>query len=167
MASSKQEQDIVIRIIKNFKDVDIPPIKIKKLAKAICCRFGRHEPADTRFEISIAIVDDNEIRKLNKKFLNSKAATDCLSFDLSDNKKGLKIFDLVVNGEMAVRQANLRGHSSEAELALYITHGLLHNLGFDDSAQNHARKMHETEDEILQEFGYGMVYNKETRPKEH
>jgi probable rRNA maturation factor len=68
---------------------------------------------------------------------------------------------------MAVRQANLRGHTSEAELALYITHGLLHNLGFDDSAENQARKMHETEDEILQEFGYGMVYNKDTRTKEH
>jgi len=165
MASSKQEQDIVIRIFKKFKDVNMPPLKIKKIAKAICCRFRRHEPADTKYEISIAIVDDSEIRKLNKKFLNSKAATDCLSFDLSDDEKGLKIFDLVVNGEMAVRQANLRGHSSEAELALYITHGLLHNLGFDDSGQKQARKMHETEDEILQEFGYGMVYNKDTRPK--
>ena len=167
MTSSRQDQDIVIEINKNFKDIDISPLKIKKMAKALCYRFGRHEPADTRYEISIAIVDDNEIRKLNREFLNSKAATDCLSFDLSDYKKGPKIFDLVVNGEMAVRQANLRGHSSEAELALYITHGLLHNLGFDDSAQNQARKMHETEDEILQEFGYGMVYNKYTRPKEH
>jgi probable rRNA maturation factor len=167
MVSSRQDQDIVIQIIKNFKDVKIPPLKIKKLAKALCYRFGRHEPADTKYEISIAIVDDNEIRKLNREFLNSKATTDCLSFDLSDDDKGLKIFDLVVNGEMAVRQANERGHSNEAELALYITHGLLHNLGFDDSAKSQARKMHETEDEILQEFGYGMVYNKNTRPKEH
>ena len=167
MASSKQDPDIVIRIIKNFEDINVSPLKIKKLAKALCCRFGRNEPAETRYEISIAIVDDNEIRKLNKEFLNSKATTDCLSFDLSDDDKGLKIFDLVVNGEMAVRQANQRGHSSEAELALYITHGLLHNLGFDDSAENQARKMHETEDEILQEFGYGIVYNKDTKPKEH
>ena len=167
MASSKQDQDIVIRIIKNFKDIDMSPLKIRKLAKAVCNRFARHEPQDTRYEISIAIVDDNEIRELNREFLNSNAATDCLSFDLSDDEKGLKIFDLVVNGEMAARQANRRGHSSEAELALYITHGLLHNLGFDDSAQSQARKMHETEDEILQEFGYGMVYNKDTRPKEH
>ena len=167
MAPSKQEQDIVIRIIKNFKDVNIRPLKIKQMAKAICCRFGRNEPADTRYEISIAIAGDNEIRQLNREFLNSKATTDCLSFDLSDDDKGLKIFDLVVNGEMAVRQANQRGHSSEAELALYITHALLHNLGFDDSAKSQARKMHETEDEILQEFGYGIVYNKDTKPKEH
>ena len=163
MASSKQDRDIVIVITKKFKDIDISPLKIKKIAKAVCNRFARHEPQDTRYEISIAIVDDNEIRELNRQFLNSKAATDCLSFDLSDNEKRSKIFDLAVNGEMAVRQANLRGHSCEAELALYITHGLLHNLGFDDSAQNQARKMHETEDKILQEFGYGLVYNKYTR----
>ena len=167
MASSKQDRDIVIVITKKFKDIDISPLKIKKLAKAVCNRFARYEPQDTRYEISIAIVDDNEIRELNRQFLNSKSATDCLSFDLSDDEKRSKIFDLVVNGEMAVRQANLRGHSCEAELALYITHGLLHNLGFDDSAQNQARKMHETEDEILQEFGYGLVYNKDTRSKEY
>ena len=167
MASSKQDRDIIIVITKKFKDIDISPLKIKKLAKAVCNRFARYETQDTRYEISIAIVDDNEIRELNRQFLNSKSATDCLSFDLSDDEKRSKIFDLVVNGEMAVRQANLRGHSCEAELALYITHGLLHNLGFDDSAQNQARKMHETEDEILQEFGYGLVYNKDTRSKEH
>ncbi len=163
MASSKQDQNILIRIIKNFKDIDISKLKIKKLAKALCYRFGRDESTDTRYEISIAIVNDNEIRELNRKFLHSKATTDCLSFDLSDDEKGTKVFDLIVNGEMAVRQANQRDHSSEAELALYITHGLLHNLGFDDSTKSQARKMHDTEDEILQEFGYGIVYNKSTR----
>ena len=64
---------------------------------------------------------------------------------------------------MAVRQASLRGHSSEAELALYITHGLLHKLGFDDSTKGRAKKMHDIENEILQQLGYGLVYNKSTR----
>jgi probable rRNA maturation factor len=62
---------------------------------------------------------------------------------------------------MAVKQANMRGHSSEAELALYITHGLLHNFGFDDSTQKQAEKMHNIEDQILQQLGYGPVYNTE------
>jgi probable rRNA maturation factor len=72
----------------------------------------------------------------------------------------VKSFELVFNAEMAVKEANLRGHSSEAELALYITHGLLHNLGFDDSTQSQAEKMHNIEDEILQQLGYGPVYNR-------
>ena len=165
MASSRQDQGIVIQITKNFKDIDISGRKIRKLVKAVCCRFGRHGPTDIKYEISIVIVDDYEIQQFNREFLNSKVSTDCISFDLSDDEEGPKVFDLIVNGEMAVRQANLRGHSSEAELALYITHGLLHNLGFDDSTKSRARKMHETEDEILQEFGYGIVYNKSTRSK--
>jgi probable rRNA maturation factor len=80
---------------------------------------------------------------------------------LSDDEvpQSPKLLELIVNGEMAVRQANLRGHSSEAELALYITHGLLHHLGFDDSTESQARKMHDMEDEILQQLGYGLVYN--------
>jgi len=165
MASSRQDQEIVIRIIKNFKAINLSEHKIKKLVKALCERFEKHKPSNKRYEISIAIVNDNEIREFNKEFLDRKTTTDCLSFDLSDDKKGPKIFDMIVNGEMATRQADLRGHSSEAELTLYITHGLLHNLGFDDSTESQARKMHETEDEILQEFGYGSVYNKSTRPK--
>jgi len=60
---------------------------------------------------------------------------------------------------MAVRQAKQRGHSTEAELALYVTHGLLHNLGFDDATQSGAKKIHEEEDKILQQLGYGLVYN--------
>ena len=167
MVPANQEQSIVVQIAKNFKNVNVSVPKLKKIAKAVCNRFSIDDKPDTRYEISITIVDDTQIRKLNSRFLNRKTTTDCLSFDLSDDEKksaienqSPKIFELVVNGEMAVREAKLRGHSSEAELALYITHGLLHNLGFDDSTQSQARKMHDTEDEILQQLGYGLVYNK-------
>jgi probable rRNA maturation factor len=67
---------------------------------------------------------------------------------------------------MAVRQALLRNHSSQAELALYITHGLLHNLGFDDTAEDQAEEMHNTEDEILKQLGYGLVYNTQIKTEQ-
>jgi len=161
MASAKQKQDIVVQITKEFKGINVCLPKLRKLVKTICNRFTRHEIRDARYQISIAIVDDAKIRKINRRFLNRKSACDCLSFDLSDDdRRSGKLFELVVNGEMAVKEANLRGHPGEAELALYITHGLLHHLGFDDSRQSGAKKMHETEDEILQQIGYGTVYNK-------
>ena len=153
MGSAKQRQYMVVQIAKNFKKIDVSQSKLKELVKSICKRFEL-----LKVTVSIAIGDDDEIRRINKQFLNRKGTSDCLSFDLSDNDKR-KLFELVVNGEMAVREAKRRGHSPEAELALYITHGLLHNLGFDDSTQRKAKKMHETEDEILQQFGYGFVYN--------
>ena len=157
MGSVKQEQDIVVQIAKDFKDIDVNMPRLKKLVKAVCTRFKL-----SKATVSIAIVDDAEIRNVSKQFLNRSSTTDCLSFNLSDND-AQKSFELVVNAEKAVKEANLRGHSSEAELALYVTHGLLHNLGFDDSTQGQAKKMHDTEDEILQQLGYGSVYNKSTK----
>ena len=62
---------------------------------------------------------------------------------------------------MAARQAAKRGHGAEAELALYITHGMLHNLGFDDTDPQQAKKMHETEDSLLQKQGFGIIYYKD------
>ena len=160
MAYANKDRQIIVQITNNFAEINTRPLKIKKLVNAVFNHIDLAQKAETI--VSIAIVDDAEIRKLNSKFLNRKSTTDCLSFDLSDTQGpgSLKTFELVVNAEMAVRQANLRGHSSEAELALYITHGLLHNLGFDDSTDKKAKKMHEMEDKILQQLGYGLIYNK-------
>ncbi len=155
--------EVVVQIAEDFKNIDISVPRLKKLVKAVCSRFKL-----SRAAISIAIVDDTQICEVNKQFLNCNCPTDCLSFDLSDDDTDApKSFELVVNAERAVKEANLRAHSTEAELALYITHGLLHNLGFDDSTRDHAQKMHDTEDEILQQLGYGLVYNKSTRAKDH
>jgi probable rRNA maturation factor len=151
-------QDIVVQITRNFKDIEVCLPKLKKVVKTICKRFKL-----SKATVSIAIVGDAEVRRVSKRFLNRSSVTDCLSFDLSeDDVDSPKSFELLVNAERAVKEANLRGHSSEAELALYITHGLLHNLGFDDSTREQAKKMHDTEDEILQQLGYGLIYNKGT-----
>ncbi len=164
MASpKKKDREIVVQIANNFAGIDARSSKIKKLVEAV---FNHLPPGQSmKTVVSIAIVDDAQIRRLNSRFLNRKSTTDCLSFDLSDNQgpRSPRLFELIVNGQMALRQARLRGHSSRAELALYITHGLLHNLGFDDSTETKAKKMHDTEDKILQQLGYGLVYNKNTK----
>ena len=154
MEDQKHQKDIVIEITKDFEGLEVDLTKLEKLGHAICDLFDIKKA-----DIGITIVDDTEISKINDKFLNQNHTTDVISFDLSDCDSTSKIFDLVVNGQMAIRQAENRPHSSQAELALYITHGLLHNFGFDDSKPEQAKKMHETEDEILQQQGCGLVYN--------
>jgi len=143
---------INVQITKKLQNINVSILRLKRLVRMVCKRFGLSDAL-----IGIAIVDDAEFRRLNARFLNRKSTSDCLSFDLSDGGKAQ--FEVIVNGELAVREAKLRGHSAEAETALYITHGLLHNLGFDDSTETQARKMHKTEDEILRELGYGLVYS--------
>ncbi|MHC4329305.1 MAG: hypothetical protein ACYSWW_14425, partial [Planctomycetota bacterium] len=66
MAPAERDQDIVIQIAKNFKTIKVSVPKLEKLVKTICNHFAGHETLDTRYEISIAIVDDAEIRKLNR-----------------------------------------------------------------------------------------------------
>jgi len=157
---------VVVQINKDFVDIDVNLSKLKRLVKGICSRFGQSDidkecsksNEAAQYEIGIAIVDESEIKRANKQFLNRNVSTDCLSFDLSE-EANKKAFELIVNAEKALKEAALRGHSAEAELALYVTHGLLHNLGFDDSTNSRAKEMHDTEDEILQQHGYGFVYN--------
>ncbi len=151
-----------IEITTHFEVPSVEPIQIEALVKAICRRF---ELVDTT--ISVGIVGDEEITELNERFLNHEGTTDCLSFDLSDpdDTQTGRVLDLIVNGQMAIRQARQRGHSSVAELALYVTHCLLHQLGFDDVTPEQAKEMHTAEDEILQHLGYGLVYNTDTKPR--
>ncbi|MHC4636065.1 MAG: rRNA maturation RNase YbeY [Planctomycetota bacterium] len=155
MNPDKQNESIEVQITNGFKVADINPDRLRSLVKAICRQFEVIVAL-----VSIAIVDDEEIIRVNKEFLSHCHTTDVISFDLSDETMETgKHFELVVNGEQAMREAAERHHSNQAELSLYITHGLLHNLGFDDSTQEKATKMHETEDEILQQHGFDLVYN--------
>ena len=154
MKDKKQQKDLAIEITKDFDGIEVDLAKFEKLVHAVCGLFDL-----TKAVISITIVGDAQIGKVNAQFLDHDHGTDVISFDLSDTDSASKVFDLVVNAQMAIRQAEHRPHSSEAELALYITHGLLHNLGFDDQYPEQAKKMHQTEDKILQQQGFGLVYN--------
>lgn len=167
MDTSEHDLGVDVQFTVNFKAIEVSMSVLRELVTTVCSCFGPDIDRDVKYQISIAIVGDAEIEDLNTRFLNHAGTTDCLSFDLSESGEKSRIFDVIVNGEMALRQADSRGHSGQAELALYIVHGLLHNLGFDDSTPALARKMHETEDDILQQIGYGFVYNrKSTTPEQ-
>jgi len=147
---------ITVQVSKKFQKVSFNEKRLRRLVKNVCKRFALANAA-----VDIEVVGDSEIRKLNKKFLNRSRITDCLSFNLSDDSGyPSRVYQLVINAQMAKRQAKKRRHPVEAELALYIIHSLLHCLGFDDKGKKQVQRMHETEDEILEQLGYGLVYNK-------
>ena len=159
----------VVHISRHFTHIELNSQRIKKLVKTVCEGFGNRKQPNTRYEVEIALVDDDEICRLNTRFLHRRIATDCLSFDLTEHNSGreqpkqrgskpTRTFEIVVNAERAMEQAELRRHCPQSELALYITHGLLHQFGFDDSEKVKAAKMHDTEDRILHQLGFGTVY---------
>ena len=130
------------------------------MLRALCERFAIRQA-----DISIVIVDDKTIKKVNKEFLGRTSVTDVISFDLSDDKKD-RVFELVINAQHAERQAKKQAHNPEAELALYVVHGFLHDVGYDDAKTADARRMHKMEDEILEEFGYGITFRTKYRQGE-
>ncbi len=142
-------EDITVELVEYFKGVDFDWGRLKKMTVGICRQFGLSSAV-----VSVVVLDDESIRKANKRFLKKDAVTDVISFDLSDEGKAEKSFELVINGEKARKEGEGRGYRPEAELALYVVHGLLHNLGFDDSDEAKAEEMHRQEDEILQQFDY-------------
>ncbi|MHC4758964.1 MAG: rRNA maturation RNase YbeY [Planctomycetota bacterium] len=166
MNEDSSDNDIIINLTKNWEGIDFNHARIEELVRFICKDYGTNNDKTRSYEVNIVIVDDAEIRKMNKSFRKSDTITDCLSFDLSEkNNERVKNFEIIVNAEKASREAQERGHSPESELALYITHGLLHNLGFKDETEPDAKKMHETEDKILQQLGFGLVYNNNRKKK--
>lgn len=138
--------------------VDPLPAKLSTLRAAVEAVMRRFR--ERQATITITVVNDAEMKKVHKQFLHKDVTTDVVSFDLTDEFERRRVFELVVNAEMAQRQAQQRGHAAEAELTLYVIHGLLHNLGFDDDTPEHARRMHQTEDEVLNKLGFANIYYK-------
>lgn len=133
---------------------DIDPLTLKRLARQVCRRFKTG-----RAMVNIFVVDDKTIRSVHKKFFGTAKTTDVVSYDLSGPLEKSKFFDVIINVERARRQAAKRSHSAQAETALYLVHGLLHQFGFDDATAAKAWRMHRQEDEILREAGFGNVYH--------
>ena len=100
---------------------------------------------EERTELSIALVDDATGAALNERWRGRRAATDVLSFSLSEGRyarhRGALLGDVVIAVGVARRQAAERGHDLEAECRRLLVHGVLHLLGYDHVRSEQARVM--------------------------
>jgi probable rRNA maturation factor len=137
-------------------DLDQPALR--RLVRRVCKPLR-----SPRTLVTVALVSDKTMRSLHRKFLGKAKITDVMSFDLSEPAEKRKLFDIIINVEQARRQAAGRGHSIQAETSLYLVHGLLHQLGYDDNTDRQARRMHLEEDRILNDAGFGNIYDSERK----
>ena len=107
----------------------------------------------TDHEISLAFVDNPTIHRLNREHLGHDEPTDVLSYPYSDAKAKKLSGELVIGAEVALAQAKERGHDVQAELALYVVHGVLHLCGYDDRNDDAAKEMREKERHYLAKLG--------------
>lgn len=102
--------------------------------------------------ISVAIVDDPTIAALNEQFLGHQGPTDVLSFVLEQGENSLE-GEVVVSGPTAARAAIRVGWPAEHELVLYVLHGVLHLIGYDDATPGQRAVMRKQEREHLARLG--------------
>jgi probable rRNA maturation factor len=86
-------------------------------------------PARARGTVTIALVGDTTMRRLNRSYAGSDRATDVLSFPC-DGPEGM-LGDIAIATGVARRQARDAGHTYAQELRVLALHGLLHLLGYD------------------------------------
>ena len=99
----------------------------------------------SKSELSISLVDDREIRELNRTWRKRDRSTDVLSFSLMEGgasgHRGDLMGDVVISVETAAAQAAGRHRGLDEEVARLVIHGLLHILGHDHETEVDARAM--------------------------
>ncbi|MBL7085203.1 MAG: rRNA maturation RNase YbeY [Candidatus Omnitrophica bacterium] len=162
-----------IRIKDNQKRITINKKAIAHLAKQILKIKGIKDA-----ELSILFVGKKRICKLNKEFRKINKPTDVLAFSMREGKAsylhpalpktpckaidmlgyGIKrksgvnpeiLGDVVICPEIARKFAKIYRSTTKKEISLYLTHGILHLLGYDDMNAKSRSQMRAQEQEIL------------------
>ncbi len=136
----------------NFEDIYLE--LIKRTFKHLKLKF---DPI-----ISVSLVDNEFIHKMNREYRGIDRPTDVISFAFLDNedrevlykgKEPVCLGDIYISVDKAKEQANEYGHSIKRELSFLFVHGLLHLLGYDHMNEEDEKVMFKLQDEILPKEG--------------
>jgi len=103
-------------------------------------------------KISLFFCDREAIKKINKRFFGTSRATDVIAFPLKDSFDFAYLGEVVVSVETAVKVCGKFGLSWQRELILYVIHGMLHLLGYDDTTSSKYKVMEAKQTEIMEKL---------------
>ncbi|MFW6124288.1 MAG: rRNA maturation RNase YbeY [Acidobacteriota bacterium] len=120
----------MIEVLNQQNKFQINKNHFKDLLKRLIEYYGLKDP-----EVVLTFVNNQEIKKLNQKFLNKNEATDVLSFPLNEQSPDGQLYlgDIIISVNQAFDQSSRRSHSLERELDILTIHGFLHLLGYEHS----------------------------------
>jgi len=134
---------ITIHIANRQKSVLVDRNRIRQAIRNILADAGIQNA-----QISVAVVDDSTIAVLHEEFLNDPAPTDVLSFVLEQSPQYLE-GEVVVSADTATSSAPKFDCTAKEELLLYVIHGTLHLVGYNDTTPKQRKQMREKEREYL------------------
>ena len=132
---------------------------LERLARHVLDQMGVHPLV----ELSIRLVDVDAMSALHEHFMNEAGPTDVLAFpmdELHDQRDDgddtdappMLLGDVVLCPTVAEAQGRQAGHSTEDELHLLCTHGVLHLLGYDHGEPQEEREMFGLQTQLLQSW---------------
>jgi probable rRNA maturation factor len=140
---------VIVRVTCEHPPASLAARRLRSRAAAFLRDLGRPDA-----ELSLLVVGDRRIRALNRQWRGRDAATDVLSFPLSDPPGiGPVLGDVVISFETAARRAHGEGRSTTKELERYLAHGILHLLGYDHERPEDARRMANQEAALARDEG--------------
>jgi probable rRNA maturation factor len=138
----------------NLTKNEIDESSLIALADFALNSMGIHNDSD----LSISLVDEDEMSALHIRWMDEPGATDVLSFPMDEmrpnsaaNGPGM-VGDIVLCPDYASRQAAQAGHSLHEELELLTVHGVLHLLGYDHRVDAEKKVMFDLQDEMLMKW---------------
>jgi probable rRNA maturation factor len=139
----------VIPISNRQRRVKVTAHDVRAVVTAVFMAEDAGEP-----DISVALVNDAVIREVNREHLDHDWATDSIAFSYEDDPSPDAVSgEVIVSGETALREAEGRGKDPRHELLLYVVHGTLHLLGWDDETPAMRRRMNTRAGDILRAVG--------------
>jgi probable rRNA maturation factor len=139
-----------IEVNKQHDSVDLSVEDAAAIARLVLDGEGRPE-----LSASIALIDDATMADLNERYLGHEGPTDVIAFPLYDPEDPDPeplLGEVIVSLDTALRQAPEHALTARAEALLYIVHGLLHLLGYDDHAEGERARMEARQQHWLQRF---------------
>lgn len=108
--------------------------------------------------LSVALINNEEIQRINRDFRGKDQPTDVISFAYHETEDYLigpydTLGDIVISLERVEEQRKEYGHSFKRELFYVLTHGILHLLGYDHMNEEEKKEMRIREEEILGKYG--------------
>ncbi|NLL92151.1 MAG: rRNA maturation RNase YbeY [Ruminococcaceae bacterium] len=145
------------------------PSGTRLLIRRCCNAVVENENFPYSVEVSVTLIDNEEIKKLNEEYLNKSYPTDVLSFPLyedgnfDDIPKDIEIVplgDIVISIEKAVEQAEKFNHSLQREVGYLMVHAMLHLFGYNHE-EGGLREVHmrEKEETVLKQLGLSRGFN--------
>ena len=157
---------IKVNITDKQKKVKLPT-GTRLLIRKACVATLEEENFTSPAEIEVSLVNDEQIKQINKEFRDIDDSTDVLSFplgvdgeyDVNPESNAKMLGDVVISVDHALYQAELYGHGFEREVAFLTVHSVLHLLGYDHIKGGLEQAlMREKEEAIL--FKLGLAINK-------